>query len=194
MPDPHDLHQPTAVMPVVEQRGVYRAANHHRTVLLAAAAAAVVLLALVVRLFSGDDEAPPPPVAAPPAVTTSTASAEPTGDPAEEATTTPPATVSTAVVTVRPARPGQMIAALRAVVDSLEDQDQIDDDGADALNRRLRDAARRLERGKPKEASRKIDEFAKKLAELRKDDDISRSAFSTLAAGAAQIKAALPGA
>ncbi|MBO3739722.1 FIMAH domain-containing protein [Actinoplanes flavus] len=196
MPDPHDLYQPTAPMPVVEQqRGVYRAADHRRMALLAAAGSAVVLLAFVVWLFSGDDESPAP-VAAPPAVVVT--SAAPTEEPSpteqapseeapsEEATTTAPA------VTVRPARPAELIAALRTVVDTLEDQGEIDDDGAEALDRRLKSAADRLKRGKAKDAARRMDEFAEKLVDLREDDDISRSAFNALAAGAGQVRAALP--
>ncbi|MBB4748836.1 FIMAH domain-containing protein [Actinoplanes lobatus] len=190
MPDPHDLYQPTAPMPVVEQqqRGVYRAADHRRVALLAAAGSAVVLSALVVWLFSGDDETPPP-VAAPPAVVVTSAAPVETPEPSPsevEATTT------TAPVTVRPAQPAELIAALRAVVDSLEDQGEIDDDGAEALDRRLKSAADRLKRGKVKDVARKMDEFAEKLVDLREDDDISQSAFNALAAGATQVRAALP--
>ncbi|WP_204297302.1 FIMAH domain-containing protein [Actinoplanes campanulatus] len=189
MPDPHDLYQPTAPMPVVEQRGVYRAADHRRVALLAAAGSAVVLSALVVWLFSGDDESPAPVAAPPVVVVTSATPAEPSPtepSPSEEATTTAPA------VTVRPARPADLIAALRAVVDSLEDQGEIDDDGAEALDRRLKSAADRLKRGKAKDAARKMDEFAEKLVDLREDDDISQSAFNALASGATQVRAALP--
>ncbi|GGN37106.1 hypothetical protein FHR83_006471 [Actinoplanes campanulatus] len=189
MPDPHDLYQPTAPMPVVEQqRGVYRAADHRRVALLAAAGSAVVLAALAVWLFSGDDDTPPP-VAAPPAVVVTSAAPVETPEPSlaetEAATTTVP-------VTVRPAQPAELIAALRAVVDSLEDQGEIDDDGAEALDRRLKSAADRLERGKAKDAARKMDEFAEKLVDLREDDDISQSAFNALASGATQVRAALP--
>ncbi|MBW6432298.1 hypothetical protein KZ829_00860 [Actinoplanes hulinensis] len=190
MPDPHDLYQPTATMPVVEQRGVYRAADHRRVALLAAAGSAVVLSALVVWLFSGDDESPAP-VAAPPVVVVTSAAPTEEPSPSEEAPSEE-ATATTPAVTVRPARPAELIAALRAVVDSLEDQGQIDDDGAEALDRRLKSAADRLERGKAKDAARKMDEFAEKLVDLREDDDISQSAFNALASGATQVRAALP--
>ncbi|MFC4072135.1 FIMAH domain-containing protein [Actinoplanes subglobosus] len=193
MPEPHELHQPTAQLPVVEPRGVYRAANHRRTALLAAGGAAVVLLLLTVWLFSGDDE--PVPVAAPPspAVTETSASPEPesTSEPAEESAAPEP-TVTTAPAT-RPAQPGELITGLAGVIGVLEDEDELDDDGAEALTRRLEQAADRLARGDTRGTTRKIDEFTRKLRDLRKDDDISGDAFELLSQGAAQIRAALRG-
>ncbi|WP_433793650.1 FIMAH domain-containing protein [Actinoplanes sp. CA-252034] len=197
MPEPHDLQQPTAQLPVVEPRGVYRAANHRRTALIAAGAAAAVLLLLVVWLFSGDDE--PAPVAAAPAPSTTTASAEAqpeatgtAGEPEPSATTTatPTATPTTAPAT-RPAQPVELITGLASVIGVLEDEGELDDDGAEALTRRLEQATQRLSRGDARGALRKIDEFRRKLRDLREDDDLSGDGFSLLNQGAEQIRAAL---
>ncbi|KHD78830.1 hypothetical protein MB27_01535 [Actinoplanes utahensis] len=198
VPEPHDVHQPTARIPVVEPRGVYRAAGPRRTGLIAAAGSAVVLVGLVVWLFSGDDEKP-----APPAVAAASAPVEPvteaTTGPAEEATATPatpaatPVTAATtAPVTVREGTPVEWIAGLISAVNTLEDQDELDDDDAEALNRRLEQAANRLNRGDVKGASRKIDDFGKKLAGLRKDDDVSEKTYDLLRAAAKKVKDALP--
>ena len=173
---------------------MYRAAHHRRTALIAAAGAAVLLLGLVVWLFSGDDEPAPaarPPIAAPTATAApTTGQAEPSPSEAAEPTASTPA--PTTAAPQRPPQPAELIAALAAVVDGLEDSDELDDDGADALNRRLEQAADRLSRGDAKGASRKIDEFTKKLRDLRKDDDLSGDAFELLTSGAGQIRAALP--
>ncbi|MDI6101913.1 hypothetical protein QLQ12_25170 [Actinoplanes sp. NEAU-A12] len=214
MPEPHDPHQPTAEMPVVEPRGVYRAVHHRRTALIAAACAAVALVVLAVWLFSGDDEpAPRAPAAAPTVDSTTTAAPTvdfaPTVDAAPrlnsapaaaptEATPSPSETAEseapspTTAPTRRPAQPAELIAALAAVVDSLEDREQLDDDDADALNRRLEQAANRLARGDAKGASRKIDDFTRKLRDLREDDDLSDEAFNLLNGGAGQLGALLP--
>ncbi|MEV4277760.1 FIMAH domain-containing protein [Actinoplanes xinjiangensis] len=199
MPEPHNLHQPTAQLPVVEPRGVYRAAGHRRTALIAAGGAAAVLLLLVVWLFAGADEPDPVAAAPTPSATSSavpeatstepevTATAEPetTGGPEPSATTTAPA--------VRPAQPVDLITGLAGVVGLLEDEGRLDDDGADALTRRLEQAAIRVSRGDTKGALRKIEEFRRKLRDLRKDDDLSGDAFSLLSQGAEQITAALRG-
>ncbi|GIE29103.1 hypothetical protein Ait01nite_021480 [Actinoplanes italicus] len=192
MPEPHDLHQPTAQMPVVEPRGVYRAADHRRTALIAAGSA-VVLLALVVWLFTGDDDpAPAAPVAAP------TPSSAPAEVPSEAAESSPPETepepeaAPTTAPPDRPAQPAELITGLAAVIGVLEDEGELDDDVADALTRRLEQAADRLERGKAKEAARKIKEFEDKLRDLRKDDELSADAFGLLREGAEQIRAVLP--
>jgi hypothetical protein len=199
VPEPHDPHQPTARMPVVEPRGVYRATNHRRTAVLIVAGSAVVLLALVLWLFTGDDDpAPVTPVAAP------TVSSAPAGEASEtagpSATGTESAGVEPAGVepaepsapATRPARPAELISGLTAVIGALEEEGELDDDGADALTRRLEQAADRLERGKAKEAARKLKEFTDKLRDLRKDDDISGDAFALLSEGAEQIRAVLP--
>ncbi|MEU4158098.1 hypothetical protein [Actinoplanes sp. NPDC026670] len=187
MPEPHDLHQPTAQLPVVEPRGVYRAANHRRTALIVAGAAAAALILLVVWLFSGDDEPAPIPVAAPPSVE-ATASPEPE---ATEESAEPEPTVTTTTPSARPAQPGDLITGLAGLIDALEDEGELDDDAAEALTRRLEQAATRLSRGDVKEAARKIDEFLKKLRDVRKDEDVSRDAFNLLAAGAEQVQAVL---
>ena len=207
VPEPHDLHQPTAPLPVVEPRGVYRAANHRRTALIVVAGSTVVLLALTVLLFSGgDDPAPRAPVAAPavpsaPASGTGSpaGSVSPAGSasPSESAepspgTTTESASPSATATARRPAQPPELIFGLAAVVDDLEDRDQLDDDDAEALTRRLEQAATRLSRGDVKGASRKIEDFTEKLRDLREDDDLSEDAFNLLNAGADQIGAVLP--
>jgi hypothetical protein len=190
VPEPHDLHQPTAQMPVVEPRGVYRAADHRRTALIAAGSA-IVLLALVVWLFTGDDDpAPAAPVAAP------TPSSAPAEVPSETAEPSPSETETEAAPTTAPpnrqVRPAELITGLAAVIGVLEDEGELDDDAADALTRRLEQAADRLERGKAKEAARKIKEFDDKLRDLRKDDELSADAFGLLREGAEQIRAVLP--
>jgi hypothetical protein len=187
VPEPHDLHQPTAQLPVVEPRGVYRAANHRRTALIVAGAAAAALILLVVWLFSGDDEPAPIPVAAPPSVE-ATASPEPE---ATEESAEPEPTVTTTTPSARPAQPGDLITGLAGLIDALEDEGELDDDAAEALTRRLEQAATRLSRGDVKEAARKIDEFLKKLRDVRKDEDVSRDAFNLLASGAEQVQAVL---
>jgi hypothetical protein len=187
VPEPHDLHEPTAQMPVVEPHGVYRAASHRRTALIAGGSA-VVLLALVVWLFTGDDD--PAPVAAP------TVSSAPAEAPPETAEPSPSETESEAAATTapanRPVRPAELIAGLASIIGALEAEGEMDDDAADALTRRLEQAAERLESGKAKEAARKIKEFDDKLRDLRKDDEISADAFGLLSEGAEQIRAVLP--
>jgi hypothetical protein len=192
VPEPHELHQPTAQLPVVEPRGVYRAANHRRTVLIAAGAAAVLLL-LVVWLFSGGDEGDdePLPVAAP--APSATVSAVPEATAGPEGTEEPEPSATTTTPTTRPAQPGELITGLAGVIGILEDEDELDDDGAEALTRRLEQAAERLSRGDAEGALRKIEEFRKKLRDLRDDDDLSGDAFSLLSQGADQIRTALRG-
>lgn len=198
VPEPHDLYQPTVQLPVVEPRGVYRAAGHRRTVVLIGAGAAGVLLALVVWIFSGDDEPSPPilPAATAAPAVNAAPSDDPVPEPAETveptratASATTPAPAST---TQRQATPAELITGLTVVVDTLEDQDELDDDGADSLNRRLEQAGKRFARGDARGASRKLDEFTKKLDDLRDDDKISDDAFTLLTTGATQVKSALP--
>jgi hypothetical protein len=190
VPESHDLHEPTAQMPVVEPRGVYRAANHRRTALIAGGSA-VVLLALMVWLFAGgDDPAPVAPVAAP---TTGSAPAEAPPETAEPAPSeTETQVTETTAPANRPAQPIELISGLAGILGVLVDEGSLDDDDAEALARRLEQAADRLERGKDKEAARKMKEFTDKLGDLREDDDISADAFGLLNEGAEQIRAVLP--
>jgi hypothetical protein len=189
VPEPHELHEPTAQLPVVEPRGVYRAANHRRTALIAAGGAAVVLLLLVVWLFSGDDD--PVPAAAAPSAPAAVTDEAPEATAEPEATEEPETTVTTSAPAARPAQPAELITGLAGVIGILEDEDELDDDGAEALTRRLEQAATRLSRGDAKGALRKIEEFRKKLGDLREDEDLSGDAFSLLSQGAEQITAAL---
>ncbi|WP_430783102.1 FIMAH domain-containing protein [Actinoplanes sp. G11-F43] len=191
MHEPHDPHQPTTVLPVVPQRSVYRAANHRRTALIAGGVAGVVLLGLVVWMFSGDDAADPVPASAPAPIASAPgpapAATEPepeAGESAEPAESTAP---TTAPVTQRPATAAELISGLITAVDALEDQDQIEDD-ADKLIRRLKDAAKRLDRGDTRGAARKIDDFTRKLDDLRDDEDLTDEAFDLLATGADRIR------
>lgn len=189
VPEPHDLHQPTAQLPVVESRGVYRAADHRRTALIVAGSAAVLLL-LVVWLFTGDDEPAPVPVAAPPSATAAEISATPEPEATEESAAPEPSATA-ATPSARPLQPGDLISGLAGLIDALEDEGELDDDAAEALTRRLEQVATRLSRGDVKAAARKIDEFLKKLRDVRKDDDVSGDAFNLLASGAEQVRAVL---
>ncbi|WP_143134034.1 FIMAH domain-containing protein [Actinoplanes philippinensis] len=192
MPEPHDLHQPTAQLPVVEPRGVYRAANHRRAGLVVAGGAAAALLLLVVWLFADDDE--PVPITAAPApsaaATSAPAQPEATGTAGQSEEPEPSATTTT-TPSVRPAQPAELISALVSAIGILEDEDQVDDDDAESLARRLEQAAQRLSRGDTKGALRKVEEFQRKLRDLRTDDDLSDDGFRLLSQGAEQVRAAL---
>jgi hypothetical protein len=193
VPEPHDLHQPTTVLPVVSPRGVYRAAHHRRTALIAGAAAGAVLLAVVVWAFSGDDDpvpaANPAPVASAPSPSPEVTESVPEEEPAE---TAPPSTApTTAPATQRPATPAELISGLIVAVEALEDQDQIEDD-ADSLIRRLKDAAKRLDRGDARGAARNVGDFIEKLDDIRDDEELTDEAFTLLSAGADQIRSQLP--
>jgi hypothetical protein len=197
VPDTSDLrrssaYSPTEQLPVVPVRGVYHAAGHRRRLLLGAGAAGLVLVLLVGWLVtSGGDQ--PAPAAAPPAPSSQpaeTPTEEPaaTGEPAEAPTTA----ATTTPVKSTPVPPRQLVAQMIALVRTLERSGDLDDDAAEALNRRLKRLADRLRRD-PERASGPLKDFAKKLADLREDDDVSQTGFDSLAAGAAQIAAALPG-
>ncbi|MEU8662969.1 FIMAH domain-containing protein [Actinoplanes philippinensis] len=192
MPEPHDPHQPTAQLPVVEPRGVYRAANHRRAGLVVAGGAAAALLLLVVWLFSGDDDEPVPVTAAPaPSAAATSAPAQPEATRTAEESEEPEPSATPTTPSARPAQPAELISALVSAIGILEDEDQVDDDDAESLTRRLGQAAQRLSRGDTRGALRKVEEFQRKLRDLREDDDLSDDGFRLLSQGAEQVRAAL---
>ncbi|MBB2947985.1 hypothetical protein FB565_007756 [Actinoplanes lutulentus] len=183
---PHDpYYSPTTKLPVVKPQG----ASQRLKILGAVTAATVLFVTVAVTIISsgGDDdpESPAVPIAAPSTVITEDAPVEePSAAPASKSPTPRPTTAA-------PARPAELVTQLATVVRALEKRGELDRRGADALNRRLEQLKNRL-RKDPDKASRKLEEFVKKLAELREKGDISEAGFQTLAAGATQIGAVLP--
>ncbi|MFF0376547.1 FIMAH domain-containing protein [Actinoplanes missouriensis] len=190
---PHDpYYSPTTKLPVVKPSG----AGVRLKILGAITAATVVIVSVAVWIISpgssDGDETAAVPLAVPSAIVTEpspelTAEVEPSVTPSTAPTSKP------TPATTRPVRPAELVTQLMTVVRALEKRGELDDDGAKALNRRLQHLKNRL-RKDPEKASGKLDEFVKKLADLREDGDISEDGFQALAAGATQIGAVLPAA
>jgi hypothetical protein len=186
---PHDpYYSPTTRLPVVKPQS-------SRLKILAGVTAvtALVVTVAVWAISSGSgDESPAVPIAAPSVVVTEDAPVE--DEPSVAPTSKSPSPSPSPSRTTRPAatRPGELVNQLQNVVRSLAQREELDRRGATELNRRLEQLQNRLRRD-PDKASRKLDEFVKKLADLREDDRISEAGFEALAAGATQIGAVLPG-
>lgn len=210
---PHDpYHAPTTRMPVVPPP---RGDSPRLKILGAVTAGTALVVALAVWAISpGDDDDPAAtPVAAPSAVAAAppaeeagsaapaaegagsagppAGEAQPSATPGRPAATAPSATPKPVRTTTRRQRPAELLAQLGVVVDALAERDELDDDDARSLKRRLRDAGRRLERGDREKAVEKLEDFTEKAEDLREDDDLSEDGFSALTAGAAQIAALL---
>jgi hypothetical protein len=196
-PERRDL-WPTAPMPVVEQRGVYRAANHRRRVAIAAGAVGLVLLIGAFWALYPDDSSGrggQPAVAAAPSRTVATTApstepttAEPTPSPTPSETPAPTLTA----VTLAPRDPDEIVDQLRDIIGTLADNDELDDHDAEALEKRLDKLAEEIERGDRKAATRRFQQFAEKLTDLQKDDDISAAGFQSLALALSRLALSMP--
>jgi hypothetical protein len=185
---PHDpYYSPTTKLPVVKPQS-----SRLKILGGVTAATALVVTVAVWAISSGGDDEPASsalPAAAPSVVITEDAPVE---EPSVAPTSKSPSpTPSAKPATARPARPGELVDQLKNVVRSLAQREELDRRGATELNRRLEQLQNRLRRD-PEKASRKLDEFVKKLADLREDDRITEAGFQALAAGATQISAVLP--
>ncbi|MEU4694231.1 hypothetical protein [Actinoplanes sp. NPDC023714] len=187
---PHDPYfSPTAKLPVVSPRN----GSSRLKILGAVTAATAAFVAVAVWIISpgSDSSSPAVPIAAPSSVPSAVITEEATVSPAPTSKSPTPKSPSPKPPTARPARPGALVDQLRTVVRGLEKRRELDKRGADELNRRLEQLKNRI-RKDPEKAPRKLDEFVKKLADLRADEKISEAGFEALAAGATQIGALLP--
>ncbi|MEV0158085.1 protein kinase [Micromonospora sp. NPDC050686] len=161
--------RPAAPAPPADRRG-----NRLLGVLVAAGLA---LLVALVGLFTLDTDPPPqvapttPPAGGAPADRPSTQAPSPTPERTTTAPSSPPPDVRQVPVSLR-----QVAAAFSSLLDRAEAAGAVDPDTAEDLRDKLAD----LDRGKPKDRGKRIDELRKKVTEAAEKDELDAGTADNL--------------
>ncbi|NJP35413.1 FIMAH domain-containing protein [Micromonospora thermarum] len=193
-PDPRDAEwadPPAGSSPARASGSRHRAPDDGRRLMWGALGGAGVVLAVAVVAVScsGGDPAPGPAGAF--ATPGETITVEATEVPAEEVSPSPSRSASPSPSSRPAVRPADLLAGLRATVDSLERDRQLRRDAGKELGRRLREVSDRLAAGDEDKAREKLREFAETLVDLRSENKIDASGYETLATLTRQLAQAL---
>ncbi|MFC3385875.1 FIMAH domain-containing protein, partial [Couchioplanes caeruleus subsp. azureus] len=120
------------------------------------------------------------------------ASAEPSASAGPSATAEPSPSPTVAPSARPPARPGELIAGIRAGLDQLAATGQLDRDAAERLDERLAEVADALAAGEIRKVRMQLRKAARTLVDLREDGKLTPAGFEALGAALNQVASALP--
>lgn len=155
--------------------------------LIGAGAIVTVLLGLLAAFFIAGG-GPDRPAAEPAPAQTATISDESSAPVASDE----PSPSASPSPSPRRTSPTAVLARLASTITSLESSGQLDQDAADELGQPLDEARRALAEGDVDKARDELSNFATKVQRLHKKDELSDSAYQTLASLMTQLAQVLP--